>query len=573
MMTRTASRHFFLSGSAMMLIMSVGAASAGTCVDDDPALLCIGRGYDPAGADTIDAIVVNADSDGDGPGLFAVVVGSDYEGYGSNLTGSDPGTTAQLRVETNAVVMNRNTTIAGASNLTIGGETTTEGLLDVNGGIEGENFSVANNSGNTVVGGTLTVNNTFRLDTNGATAGGTTIVGDNDVLTVTSGLTVLRGGTNSGVLTLDDGDAVNGTTLTISGSGGGTAATVLQTTTDASTTSVNTSLGSSSTAYTQQTVVQAGSNAVQVTSGQTGTNAAVTISGTVTAANTSNVGVLVTGSGQNGSIYDSTTAVAPPTWADVRVQSTSYGNGDPTRGTAIILTDYGIQMVSAAPAVNETMYNIQGGNSGEGRVDNAYGMNTGDGTVVNTFGSAAPTSGPVSSVENEIGSNYGQGRVSTLIGGGTAPTTTTVGNDNASTQTTMLAGSSSLALRDSSAVITGGTNGNNMTITNRGASFASRTGAPISVTGILDGTGEFDAVNVGQFASAIAATAAMAAIPQIRMGHSASFGVGVGSHMGYDAIAVGGRAYISDHAMFQFSAATGSRGFDPVYSAGVGLSW
>lgn len=557
----------------MALILSVGAAEAGTCVDDDPALLCVGRGFDAAGADTTDAIVVNADSDGDGPGLYAIVVGSNYDGYGSNLTGSDPGTAAQLRVETNAVVMNRNTTIAGSSTLTIGGETTANGLLDVNGGIEGENFSVANDTGNTVIGGTLAVDNTFRLDTNGTTAGGTTIVGDNNGLTMASGRTVLRGGTNSGVLTLDDGDVGNGTTLTISGSAGGTAATVLQTTTDAGTTSVNTALGSSSTAYTQQTTVQAGGNAVQVTSGQTGLDPAITISGTVTGANSSNVGVLVTGSGQNGATYDPTTAVAAPNWADVRVQSTSYGNGDPTRGTAIILTDYGIQMVNAAPAINETMYNTQGGNSGAGTIDNQYGMNTGDGTVVNTFGTAAATSGANSSVENEIGSNYGQGRVSTLIGGGTAPTTTTVGNSNASTQTTMLAGSSSLALRDSSAALTGGTNGNNMTITNSGASFSSGTGAPISVTGVLDGTGEFDAVNIGQFASAIAATAAMSAIPQIRLGHSASFGVGLGSHMGYEALAIGGRAYVGDHAMLQFSAATGSRGFEPVYSAGVGLSW
>lgn len=641
-------KSIILASSAMSLALYANTAWSDVC-DPTGSDVCVGQGYDSAGADSIDAIVVNADSDGNGPGLFAVVVGSDYDGYGNNVDGSDPGTTAQFRVQSNSVIMNRNTSVSGSNTLTVGGttitnglldvnagitgenfsvandsgntniggtltvtgETTTNGLLDVNGGIEGENFSVANDngntsiggtltvtgettanglldvnagiegenftvandSGNTSIGGTLTVDDDFRLDTNGSSAQGTTIVADDSSLTMASQRTVLRGGTNSGILTLQDGDTGNGTTLEISGSTGGTAATVLQTTTNATTTQVNTSLGSSDTAYTQQTVVQAGANALRVSSGESGAEAGVTISGTVSGTNTSNVGVLLTGDGRNGLAYDPQSATSPPDWADIRIQSANYGGENPAIGNAIIVTDYGIQMANAAPAENSTMFNRQGNNSGEGVIDNEFGLNAGNGTVLNSIGNAAPTSGTSSSVLNEIGANDGDGSVTTRIGGGSSPTENLIGNANAATQTTAVAGASSMALRDSSAVLTGGQRGNRMTLDDFGATFASGSGDPITVTGVLDGGSEFDAVNVGQFASAIAATAAMSAIPDIRPGHSSSFGMGLGTHMGYEAFAFGGKSYIGDQAMIQYSGATGTRDFDAVYSVGIGWSW
>lgn len=565
-----------LSAVSLALLSSGTSLYAGSCA----GALCAGRGYASAGLDSTDAIIANVDSDGDGPGLFAVVVGTNYNGYGSNLDGYDPGTAAQFRVEDNAVIMNENTTVSGSNQLTVGGTTHTNGLLDVNAGIEGENFTVQDNTGNTGVGGTLRVSGTTSLednldfDSNGTAAGGTTILGDDSSLTMGSARTVIRGGTHSGVLTLDDGDAGDGTTLSISGSGGGTPATVLQTTTDANTTTVNTYLGTSDTSYTQSTAtVQAGANAITVDSGATGSEAGITIDGTVSGANSSNIGVLVTGSGQNGIAYDPATATAAPTWADVAIHSASYGDGDPSRGSAIIVTDYGIQSISPDPRAGETIYNSQGGNRGDGTVNNTIGQNSGNGSIYNTIGGADATSGPDSRVVNNFGANNGAGTVVNNFGGGTSPTQNTIGNTNAATETSLHAGASSLKLRNDSATMTGGTSGNYLSITNDGARFSDARGGPISVTGVADGSGEYDAVNVGQFASSIASVAAMSAIPDIRPGANAAFGFGFGDHMGYSAWAVGGKAYLGDTMTVQASAASGFRKKDLVYSLGMGWSW
>ena len=107
----------------------------------------------------------------------------------------------------------------------------------------------------------------------------------------------------------------------------------------------------------------------------TGASAAVSITGTVSAANTSNKGVLITGSGQNAIIYNdaSRAAGAVPTWADVAIQSKSYGLGDPTLGSAILVTDYGVQILSPQPIAGQ-------------QITNNTGINTSTGTIVNNNG-------------------------------------------------------------------------------------------------------------------------------------------------------------------------------------------
>lgn len=384
-------------GLAVPLVLMSGSAAAGDCTGD-PAV-CLGRGYDAAGADSNDAIIVNADSDGDGPGLWGVVVGSNYDGYGSNLTGYDPGTSAQLRVENNAVVMNRNTSIANNSTLTVTGSTTLQNSLSVT--------------------GAATLQNT--LDVTGASyLGRSTIAGDTG-----TGATILKGGTNSGTLTLQDGNAgasgaqPAGTSITISGSSGGTAATVFQTTTNADTTSVTTQVGTNAVYSAGSTAtLQAGpTNAVTVESGNAGANPGVTINGVVGAGNTSNRGVLITGSGQNQTVYSTAdrNAGSVPTWADVAIQSKSYGLGDATLGSAILVTDYGVQIISPQPTGSQTIVNNTGNNSSSGAIVNNNGANSGSGSVTNNTG-ANTGSG---STSNNIGMNSSTtgGTSSTQIGG------------------------------------------------------------------------------------------------------------------------------------------------------------
>ena len=480
------------SSSAFILAVNVGS-------------IAHANSYVAAGMDSVDNIVANANSDNSGVGLFAVVVGSNYEYDG------DPGSAAQLRVGASSVTVNK--------------------TLDVNGGIVGENFSVADTTGNTSVGGTLNVTNATSLNSTLGVARAATL---SDTLDVAGATTV----TNT--FEVD----TNGSST------GGTQISALPNSLTMSSASIDIKGDSS-----------------------TGTNAAITVDGTVTANNTSNIGVLIKGSGQNGVSYDPTTAGGPATWADVSIQSASYGGGDPTRGSAVIVTDFGVRLVSPDPAAGETVYNSQGGNNSAGTVNNSIGLNTGNGIIKNAFGSASTSSGAQSIITNTIGANDGSGAVSTLIGGGTSPTVNTVGNENAETRTILQAGSSSLALEGSSANLRGGSVGNGLNINNTGATFSNALGKPIRVTGVADGTSEFDAVNIGQFGSGMAALSAMNAVPDIRKGDSLSLGFGLGNYMGYNAIAIAGKAYIDEKVTMNFAMATGNRSYEPVYSIGFGASW
>lgn len=429
------------------LVFFNNPALAGDCVDNNPALLCVGRGY-AALNDSTDATIVNADSDGDGPGLWAVVVGSKYNGYGSNLTGSDPGTAAQLRVETNGVVMNKNTTVSGTNTLTVGGATTLSSTLGVTGAATLSSTldargAISNSTGVVTVadaikttnagGANLIVNETANVAslTSAATGQGLTVTGTTS--------TILKGGTNSGILTLQDGNAgagaTAGTNITISGSGGGTAATVFQTTTNADTTSVNTSIGTSAVYSAGSTAtLQAGpNNAVTVNSGNAGANPGVSINGVVGAGSTSTTGVSIRGDGQNSQPYTAANRAAGtvPNWADVGIYSKSYGLGDVTLGSAIILTDYGVQIVSPQPAAGQQITNNYGSNTGAGNVTNNTGINSGTGSVTNNTGSNTGAG----SVLNNTGLNSGSGSVTNNTGGisGSGSSTNNIGMNSSAT--------------------------------------------------------------------------------------------------------------------------------------------
>lgn len=471
-----------------------------------------------AGQDSTDNIIVNVDSDGSGNGIWAVIVGQDYRYTGDANGAQGFAASFDFEVRSNSVVVNE--------------------VLDVNAGIQGENFTVADGTGNTTIGGTLEVSGATTINNTATISGATTInatVAINDDFTFDS-----------------NGSAAGGSTLV-------------------------------------------GSDSNIALSSQT-----VTINGNRTIASPSiATGVMITGSAQGNTAYDPTTATQPPSWADVGIYSANYGGNDPTLGAAILVTDYGIQLINPTPSLNQTIYNsqgansgagtvnnqsgmnsgtgttnnYQGGNSGTGTVNNQIGMNSGNGTIANSYGGATNTSGPNSSVVNNFGANDGQGTVENRIGGGASATSNYIGNSNSGTTFNATAGASSLDLSNSSARLRGGVNGNGLTITDTGARFGDASGRPISVSGVSDGVGEFDAVNVGQFASAIAASSALAGIPGLRPGHTNSIGFGVGSFMGYDAFAFGATAVSGDNFSMKLSGAIDDRGGAPVVSAGAGWSW
>jgi len=154
--------------------------------------------------------------------------------------------------------------------------------------------------------------------------------------------------------------------------------------------------------------------------------------------------------------------------------------------------------------------------------------------------------------------------------------TTLVGTTNINTTGTAATkiGNSSapVAVTGSSVSMTGGTT--NLTLNSNGASF-SNNGAPSKVTGIANGTGDFDAVNVRQFSSAVASVAAAANIPGVDTTKTTSFGVGLGSYMNSAALAMGGSYRFSSNGVVRASVATGmnSGGSKAVVGVGAGWSW
>jgi hypothetical protein len=131
----------------------------------------------------------------------------------------------------------------------------------------------------------------------GASATGPNSVAIGKGVTATAGQAVIKGGTNSGILTLQDGDAGAGTTagstITISGSGGGAPQTAFQTTTDATTTQVTTMVGTADPLVASTAVLQAGPNAVVVDSvAGTTVTGALAVSGAITTNGIGNTGLL-----------------------------------------------------------------------------------------------------------------------------------------------------------------------------------------------------------------------------------------------------------------------------------------
>ncbi|MBK5915450.1 beta strand repeat-containing protein [Rhodocyclus purpureus] len=301
------------------------------------------------------------------------------------------------------------TTITGSST-TISSPTTITGATTLNGATLVNNSLRTNNAS----GANLSVNNAANQASLTASGGqGITINGTTS--------TQIKGGTHSGILTLQDGDTTGGTvpagtSLTISGSDAGSpTSTVLQTTTAADGTNVQTRIGTSATDRTSTATLQAGNNGVSVNSGDyTGsTAAAVTINGTVTNS-TSTTGVLITGSGQNAKGYTNADRAAGtiPTWADVAIQSKSYGQGDPTLGSAILVTDYGVQILSPQPIAGQQITNNTGVNNSSGTIVNNNGSNTSDGSVINNNGMNSGSG----SVVNNTGGTSGSGSATNNIG-------------------------------------------------------------------------------------------------------------------------------------------------------------
>ncbi|MFT3847144.1 MAG: YadA-like family protein [Propionivibrio sp.] len=135
-----------------------------------------------------------------------------------------------------------------------------------------------------------------------------------------------------------------------------------------------------------------------------------------------------------------------------------------------------------------------------------------------------------------------------------------------------------LIVTEKQATISGGTHSTSLTLDDNGARFSNATnGAPVKVTGVADGTEDFDAVNFRQLkgvAAGVAGTSAMANIPQVDQNKRFAVGLGLGNFQSMTAVALGASYRAAENVAVRVSASTvGGISKSTVVGAGVGISW
>jgi hypothetical protein len=123
--------------------------------------------------------------------------------------------------------------------------------------------------------------------------------------------------------------------------------------------------------------------------------------------------------------------------------------------------------------------------------------------------------------------------------------------------------------------ISGGTNSTSLTLNDNGATFRNDdTGGAARVTGVANGRHDNDAANYGQLQKAysgVASAAALAAIPDPTPGKRFFLGLGYGTYMGEDAMALGLKGDIGEN--LRFTTGLGYCRDQKTMSAGVGFGF
>lgn len=189
-------------------------------------------------------------------------------------------------------------------------------------------------------------------------------------------------------------------------------------------------------------------------------------------------------------------------------------------------------------------------------------------TNINATGTAATRIGnanaTASIVGNEVTATAGNSGLALQSGEARLTVTNAAGNTHG------------LVVGESSTTLSGGTQSTSLTLNDQGATFGNvSTGAPARVTGVANGSGDFDAVNVRQFGSGVAGAHAVANIPGVDTNKTSSVGVGLGNFMNQQALAFGGSYRFSDKGVLRASLSTGlnSGGNKTAFGVGAGWSW
>lgn len=230
----------------------------------------------------------------------------------------------------------------------------------------------------------------------------------------------------------------------------------------------------------------------------------------------------------------------------------------------------GVTTLNGATTVNNTL-NVNGATTIVGSTSVTGATTIVGATNINTTGNAATTIGNAAAAATLVGN------VVSAAGGDLGNSGLTLKKGEASLTVKNAQGNThGLVVGESSTTLSGGTSSTNLTLNDSGATFSNAaTGAPTRVTGVANGSSDFDAVNVRQFSAAVAGVAASANIPGLDTNKTTSVGVGLGSYMSSQALAFGGSYRFSDKGVLRASLATGlnTGGSKTTFGIGAGWSW
>ena len=478
-------------------------------------------------------IIGNSNNDAGLAGTEGVYIKSNGGGYATVEVTATAGGGSDIKMDASRISMDGTTTITGNTSITgtlsATGNTTVGGTLSA--------------TGNTTLGGSLSVANDASVDGALNTTGNTSVGG---ALSVT------------GTSTLSGATAVNNTLSVNSGAGATELSVGTNSVSVLGATNVNTSGAQATTIGANGNTTSLNSNAINVGTGAY--NTAVTLG-----SNRSGTVVNASGGDSNLQIRDGSASL---TSGNAGYQSHSSVQTVGGQG------GYALQNGNAASQAIVQGAQVQNIVTGNTLVDGDMYIN---GTLVYSSNTSATTN-VVDSAKNTSGAmtivNTGeQGAVldaNGKIGFGTAKGSTaslTVTNEAGNTH--------GIVVNESQTTMSGGTRSSSLTLDDRGATFSnSATGAPVKVTGVADGRDDFDAVNVRQYANAIAGVVAAANVPGLQAGKNSSIGVGMGYFMGKTALALGFNHRFGANSIIKASVASGTGGGSkPVVGVGAGFSW
>jgi hypothetical protein len=400
--------------------------------------------------------------------------------------------------------------------------------------------------------------------------------------------TVLSGGTNSSVWTLQDGNATldvdtdqvfqatnNGTVTGVD-----IGSSVADSTVDINTADVagmDTTIGSANAGAGDVTVQASTGNVMTVSTATTeivGT-AKIYASGTA-GAGTGNRAIV---DGTKASLESAAVNSKGSATNAVTIKDTDYTSADPLTGTggnSITVDNTQKTTIADMDGNLNTLYygtRVDGGML----IDGDLGV---DGHIytLDTTANAAVTVGnnglDIIGATNTVTLRADADGLSTTARGEVALTPTTadviVNTDSGV--------SHGLYVRQDQTKITGGTNSTSLTLDDSGATFRNDdTGGPARVTGVADGQSDFDAVNYRQLKefqntayAGIASVAALSSIPSPTPGKKYTIGGGWGNFKGRNAAAVGGKAIV-----FENTTVTAGVGIDDQVNVttSVGAGW